>query len=68
MVLSGNLDLASRRMASLSKISQALMRNSGETHAMSRLDPVNPVYFRIFRQLKVKWLRLRGLQSSELRL
>ena len=28
-LLSGNLDLASRRMASLSKISQALMRNSG---------------------------------------
>ena len=28
--LSGNLDLASRRMASLSKISQALLRNSGK--------------------------------------
>ena len=29
-LLSGNLDLASRRMASLSKISQALLRNSGK--------------------------------------
>ena len=29
-LLSGNMDLASRRMASLSKISQALLRNSGD--------------------------------------
>ena len=59
-LLSGNMDLASRRMASLSKISQALLRNSGDQIIININDLINLFsHSRIFGQLKVQWVRLR---------